>query len=158
MISLSDLTAKMNRFLHGSTGSNSYATFFYAQLNEETQELKYVNAGHNPPMLLRSGGAQVETLSVGGMMIGLFPQAAYTEGSVRLAAGDVLFIFTDGVTEALNPAEEEFGETRLRDLLESAAHLPVREMSNHVAKTLRGWISTADQHDDLTFVILKVEH
>jgi sigma-B regulation protein RsbU (phosphoserine phosphatase) len=112
-ISLPELTGKMNRFLHGSTGSNSYATFFYAQLDEETRELKYVNAGHNPPFLLRREENRVEALSEGGMMIGLFPHATYAEGTVRLEPGDVLLMFSDGVTEALSPTEEEFGETRL---------------------------------------------
>jgi sigma-B regulation protein RsbU (phosphoserine phosphatase) len=147
----------MNRFLHRSTGASSYATFFYAQVDEDTRQLRYVNAGHSPPFLLRHDDSSVEVLTRGGMIIGLFPQAAYEEGTVELRSGDVLIVFTDGVTEALNPGEEEFGEARLQALLRKVAHLPVEEMSRAIAEDLRMWIDTADQHDDLTFVVLKVD-
>jgi phosphoserine phosphatase RsbU/P len=156
-MSLPDLAAKMNRFLHRSTGSSSYATFFYAQVDEQTRQLRYVNAGHNPPFLLRRDDSSVETLTRGGMIIGLFPHATYEEGTVDLRSGDVLIVFTDGVTEALNPGEEEFGEDRLKALLQRVAPLPVQEMSAQIAEELRQWIDTADQHDDLTFVVLKVD-
>ncbi len=156
-LSLPDLAAQLNRYLHRSTGASSYATFFYAQVNEETRELRYVNAGHNPPFLLRNGASVVEPLATGGMIIGMFPQAAYEEGSVALRSGDILIVFTDGVTEALNPMEEEFGEERLTQLLRTLAGLPVQEISSRIAAALRAWIGTADQHDDLTFVVLKVD-
>ncbi|HEX4769681.1 MAG TPA: ADOP family duplicated permease [Bryobacteraceae bacterium] len=156
-ISLPDLAAKMNRFLHRSTGANSYATFFYAQVDENTRELRYVNAGHNPPFLLRRDPASVEALACGGMIIGLFPMAAYEEGTVKLRSGDVLIVFTDGVTEALNSAGEEFGEERLQTLLKNVAHLSAKDMAHAIANELRAWIGAADQHDDLTFVVLKVD-
>ncbi len=101
-VSLPELAARMNRFLYRSTGSNSYATFFYAQLDEQTRELRYVNAGHNPPYLLRSD-AEIEELPAGGTVIGMFPQENYEEARTNLRPGDVLVAFTDGVTEALNP-------------------------------------------------------
>ena len=94
----------MNHFLYRSTGTNSYATFFYGQLDEESRVLRYVNAGHNPPYLLR--GAEIEELTIGGTVIGMFPRMAYEQGEVQLQSGDVLIIFTDGVPEALNPAGE----------------------------------------------------
>ena len=78
-----------------------------------------MNAGHNAPYLLRAGAASmdVEELSTGGTIIGMFPQALYEEGTIDMRPGDVLIVFTDGVTEALNPSDEEFGEERLKDLL-----------------------------------------
>ena len=161
-LSLPEIVAKMNRFLYRSTGSNSYATFFYAQVDEESRQLHYVNAGHNPPYLLRSGRAtengteQIEELSAGGMIIGLFPHANYEETKVDLRSGDVLVIFTDGVTEALNPSAEEFGEDRLKDLIRRVAPLSVEDMSRQISQELRNWISDADQYDDLTFVVMKV--
>ena len=120
-ISLPELAAKMNRFLHRSTGFNSYATFFYAQLDEDKRQLRYVNAGHNPPYLVRAlrpdpqgndSSAPIEELATGGMIIGMFPGANYDESIVDLQPGDVLMAFTDGVTEALNADDEEFGEER----------------------------------------------
>jgi phosphoserine phosphatase RsbU/P len=154
-ISLPELAARMNRFLYRSTGSNSYATFFYAQIDEQTRELRYVNAGHNPPYLLRLA-AGIEELATGGTVIGMFPQAVYEEAKVDLQPGDVLVAFTDGVTEALSPGEEEFGEERLKELLRRVAHLPVEEMSAEISRELRKWIDNAAQYDDLTFIVMKV--
>ncbi|MEO7146142.1 MAG: SpoIIE family protein phosphatase, partial [Bryobacteraceae bacterium] len=164
-ISLPELAAKMNRFLYGSTGSASYATFFYAQFDQCTRRFHYVNAGHNPPYLVRrlnsdenpSAAARFEELATGGTVIGMFPSAGYEEAVVDLHPGDILMAFTDGVTEALNPAEEEFGEQRLKELLRRVAHLPIRDITATISKQLRAWIADAPQHDDITFIVLKVD-
>jgi putative ABC transport system permease protein len=164
-VSLPELAAKMNRFLHKSTGFSSYATFFYAQLDEAKGQLRYVNAGHNPPYLVRATPAQangsasvapIEELATGGMIIGMFPVASYEEAVVDLHAGDVLLAFTDGVTEALNPGEEEYGEERLKELARRVAHLPIVEMTDSISHELQHWIADAPQHDDLTFIVMKV--
>jgi putative ABC transport system permease protein len=154
---LADVAAKMNRLLHRSTGTNSYATFFYAQFDEEKRQLRYVNAGHNPPFLLRRGATSIEELSVGGTIIGMFPIARYEEAAVDLNPGDVLMAFTDGVSEAHDPKEEEFGDDRLKDLLFRTAHLPVREMSSKILDELKIWMADAEQFDDLTFMVMKVQ-
>jgi serine phosphatase RsbU (regulator of sigma subunit) len=165
--SLPELAAKMNGFLHRSTGSNSYATFFYAQLDERSRQLRYVNAGHNPPYLLRPATSaagtgtpasqpEIRELSIGGTVLGLFPQMRYEEATVELRSGDVLVAFTDGVTEALNISEEEFGEERLKELLRSVIHLPAAEISSRLSEGLRSWIKDTAQYDDLTFVVMKV--
>jgi putative ABC transport system permease protein len=167
-ISLPLLAAKMNAFLHRSTASNSYATFFYAQIDENSRQLRYVNAGHNPPYLLRridprssspadDSTPQIEELSTGGMVLGLFAQASYDEATVDLRPGDVLVVFTDGVTEALNPGEEEFGEDRLQQLLRQVVALPVNEISSRISQELKNWIQDAEQYDDLTFLVMKVQ-
>jgi serine phosphatase RsbU (regulator of sigma subunit) len=168
--SLPELAARMNDLLHRSTRANSYATFFYAQLDEDSGQLRYVNAGHNPPYLIRSvdarGGdatgitageaADIQELSVGGTVIGLFPDMSYQEGAVHLRSGDVLVAFTDGVTEALNAADQEFGEERLKALLRTVVHLPAPEISARLTQALRTWIEDTAQYDDLTFVVMKV--
>ena len=156
-VSLATLAARMNRYLHRSTGSNAYATFFYGQIDERTRQLRYVNAGHNPPCLLRCSADQsIEELPAGGTVIGLFPQSSYEESAVDLRPGDVLMAFTDGVPEAQNPQEEEFGEERLKNLLRQSAHLPVGEMASTIARELKNWIDNAAQYDDLTFILVKV--
>lgn len=157
-IRLPEIAARMNRFLHKSTGFSSYATFFYAQLDEDKRQLRYVNAGHNPPYLLRSlaEGAPIEELSAGGIVIGMFPVASYEEAVVDLRPGDVLLAFTDGVPEALNTEGEEFGEDRLKALVRRAAILPIEELTKLVSQELRDWVGTAPQHDDITFVVMKV--
>jgi sigma-B regulation protein RsbU (phosphoserine phosphatase) len=162
-VSLTNLAARMNHFLHRSTGpagSSAYATFFYAQIDGEARRLRYVNAGHNPPYLLRyapgSADQVMEELPAGGTVIGLFPQSSYQEASLELGPGDVLMAFTDGVLEAQNPKEEEFGEERLRALLRRVGHLPVDEIALQIADELKNWIGDAEQYDDLTFILLKV--
>jgi sigma-B regulation protein RsbU (phosphoserine phosphatase) len=158
-ISLSDLVAKMNHFLYLSTGTSSYATFFYAQVDQAARTLRYVNAGHNPPYVLRVDGASLEMheLSVGGTVIGMFPQARYEEGSIELRSGDVLMVFTDGVPEALNPQEEEFGEERLKSVLGQVIPLPADQMVSRISQALKDWIQDAAQYDDMTFVVMKVK-
>ncbi len=163
-ISLPQLAVKMNGFLHRSTKPNSYATFFYAQIDEHSRQLRYVNAGHNPPYLIRSvrvpsasaGDPEIEELTSGGTVLGLLPQVSYEETTVDLHPGDVLVAFTDGVPEALNPADEEFGEDRLKAVLRELVHLPAHVISARISSELRNWIQDAAQYDDLTFIVMKV--
>lgn len=91
------------------------------------------------------------------MIIGMFPSVSYEESVVDLQPGDILMAFTDGVTEALKLAEEEFGEERLKELLRRAAHLPIRDITATLSQELRAWIADAPQHDDITFIVLKVD-
>jgi putative ABC transport system permease protein len=155
---LPDLAARMNQFLYRSTQSNSYATFFYAQIDERSLQLQYVNAGHNPPYLVRRAGTEIaiDQLSAGGTVLGLFPEATYEHGTVELQPGDVLFIFTDGVTESMNTAGEEFGEDRLTRLLRLSCDLSVDVLAARVSSDLKDWSAGAPQHDDLTFVVAKI--
>jgi predicted permease len=156
--SLSQLAAQMNRFLYQSTEANRYATFFYAQVEDRGQRLRYVNAGHNPPYLVRgaNGATEIIELCAGGTVLGLFPEVEFQEADIDLRTGDLLVAFTDGVTEALNSAGEEFGEERLKDVLRAAVGAPADEISTRLADTMRDWIGDAEQHDDLTFVVMAV--
>ena len=137
-----------------------YATFFYAQLDQQ----RYVNAGHNAPYLLRAGQLStadgrapgIEQLSVGGTVVGMFPDMDYEEATVELSTGDVLLVFTDGVPEAHNRDDEEFGEERLQDLLRQAAHLPADEIAARLSAGMNRWIGDAERYDDLTFIVMKV--
>jgi predicted permease len=157
-ITPSQLAGKMNRFLQRSTASNGYATFFYAVLDPNGRRLRYVNAGHNPPYLVRGTGVGVHVgeLSAGGTVLGLFPEVAYEDAEVDLCPGDLLVAFTDGVTEARNMAGEEFGEERLKDLLQRAVGMPAAQVSSTLAEQLQHWITGAEQHDDVTFVVARV--
>ncbi|HEU4939900.1 MAG TPA: SpoIIE family protein phosphatase, partial [Vicinamibacterales bacterium] len=155
------LVARMNQFVYQSTPTSKYATFFYAQLDE--RRLRYVNAGHNAPYLFRAGrrstadgASDIEQLTVGGTVVGMFPEMSYEEATVELYPGDVLLAFTDGVPEAHNPESEEFGEERLQQLLRESAHLPADEISARISAEMKNWIRDAEQYDDLTFIVMKV--
>ena len=163
-VPLPRLVARMNEFVYRSTPGNKYATFFYGQLDEHSRQLRYVNAGHNPPYLLRAGRQStadsappaIEELSVGGTVVGMFPEMVYEEATVELYPGDVLLAYTDGVPEAHSPENEEFGEERLQQLLRRTAHLSADEISASVFAEMKSWIRDAEQYDDLTFIVMKV--
>ena len=166
-VPLPELAARMNDFLHRCTQASSYATFFYAQIDERSGEFRYVNAGHNPPFLVRAidatspdallAAAEIQQLPAGGTVIGLFPGMEYEEATLNLRPGDVLLMCTDGVTEAMSVEGEEFGDPRLQALMRELAPLPVQEISSRLVDALREWTAGAPQHDDLTFVLLKVK-
>jgi sigma-B regulation protein RsbU (phosphoserine phosphatase) len=162
-VPLPQLVARMNEFVYRSTPGSKYATFFYAQFDPARRRLQYVNAGHNPPFLLRAGqhssdpsALDIEQLSVGGTVVGMFPEMTYEEAAVELYPGDVLLVFTDGVPEAHNPQNEEFGEERLQQLLRDVAHLGAEAISARISLEMTNWIDDAEQYDDLTFVVMKV--
>jgi putative ABC transport system permease protein len=165
-ISLPRLAARMNEFLYRTTPGNKYATFFYAQVDSDRRQLRYVNAGHNPPYLVRamrqgatgaaSNDMRTEELTIGGAVVGMLPGMTYEEATVDLCSGDVLLAYTDGVTEAHNPDNEEFGEERLKALLSEVAHLPADDIRARISEELRDWIKDAEQYDDLTIVVMKV--
>ena len=163
-VPLPRLVARMNQFLYQSTPASKYATFFYAALDEQRRQLRYVNAGHNAPYLVRASRAastgtdslEIEQLSTGGTVVGMFPDMSYEEATVDLWPGDVLVAFTDGVPEAHNPENEEFGDERLQQLLRETAHLPADAISARISAEMKSWIQDAEQYDDLTFVVMKV--
>jgi predicted permease len=156
-VASADVAARLNRFLYQSTAANHYATFFYAQL--DGRRLRYVNAGHNPPHLVRQSeaGVEVTELSAGGTVLGLFPDADYEDAEVELRPGDLFVAFTDGVPEARNANGEEFGEERLKDLLRRGIGGSADQVSAALAAQMRDWIAGTEQHDDLTFVVAVVK-
>jgi sigma-B regulation protein RsbU (phosphoserine phosphatase) len=142
-----------------SLDGRRFTTAFLAEINLETREMHYVNAGHNDPIIRRASG-QIERLSTGGPPFGLplFSQdeIAYSSGKVQLQSGDLLFIFTDGVVEATNEAGQEYGESRLVPLLEAAPPETAAETLKRVMTDVNQFVSFARQHDDITCLVLRV--
>jgi sigma-B regulation protein RsbU (phosphoserine phosphatase) len=157
-VPLSQLAEKMNRFLYRSSGANKYATFFYAQIEEGGRRLRFVNAGHNPPYLVRraESGVEITELVAGGPPLGLFPEIQCEEACLELLPGDLMVAFTDGVPEALNIEGEEFGEDRLKELLRASGDCGAEEVSLKISSEVRDWMGAAEQHDDVTIVVMKV--
>jgi sigma-B regulation protein RsbU (phosphoserine phosphatase) len=151
---VSEMVARINNLIHASTDLSKFITFFYAELDLEEKRLTYCNAGHNPPLLLRVDDT-VETLETGGLILGMMRDVPYEVASVTLRPGDVLLMYTDGVSEALNGAEEELGEERLVAALREFRSLPAAEMVNRIYESVRAFSGDMPQSDDLTMVALR---
>ena len=155
---LAGLIADLSGLVYESSAPNRYATFFYAEYDPASRRLVYVNAGHNPPMLLRGGShgeARVERLDAGGPVIGLLPECFYTQAEVRLEPGDLLVAFTDGVSEAMNAVQEEWGEERLLPVLQDARGEPLGSVIERVMAGADAYVAGAPQHDDMTLVVVR---
>jgi serine phosphatase RsbU (regulator of sigma subunit) len=138
------------------SGSTSFVSVFYAILNGDTRQLTYVNAGHNPPILRRAGGT-IEELEPTGPVIGLVDEPGYRERQVTLSPGDVLVMFTDGVTEAINRNEEMFSDERLRAVVQESHALTAAEIVSTIQRAVDSFCGNAPQFDDMTIMVLKVE-
>jgi len=154
---LAALVQNVNRLVYDATAENRYATFFYGQYDPEPRELSYVNAGHNPPMLFRKRGTgwRIERLETGGTVVGLLPQFPYHQAAVALEAGDLLVIFTDGVSEAMNPADDEWGEERMIEAIQHNEGLSAAELIERVMQAADAFACGAKQYDDMTLVVLR---
>jgi phosphoserine phosphatase RsbU/P len=155
-----DLTAVManlNKLVFDSSTSNRYATFFYGEFDAVSRVLQYVNGGHNPPMLFRRlDDSEVVRLDVGGPVIGLIEDCFYQQGSITLEPGDVLVAYTDGVSEAMNDADDEWGEDRLKDAIRPSRSAPARDLIDRIMKSADAFVAGAPQHDDMTLVVLRM--
>ena len=150
---LARVCGRINRFLVERTSPERYATFFVGRLSDDAH-LVYVNGGHNPPFLLRDGEPQ--RLMGGGVPLGLFADAEYELQSTRVQSGDMLLCYTDGVTEALSPEEEEFGEERMLEAAFFRAGRGASEVVEAVKTAVRAHTEGAPQFDDLTLLAVYV--
>ena len=154
-VGLSDLVAGVNRYACStSQGGVRFTTAFLAELDPAAGDVAYVNAGHNVPMLRKRSGL-VERLEAGGIPIGIFSEAPYQVGTTRIESGDWLVIFTDGVIEAFNAKEEEYGEPELLRLIDRGAALAPPELLSNLLADLDRFVGNTPQHDDITCLLLK---
>lgn len=148
------LCARLNSVVYKNTASDRFITFFYAQLNGASGRLHYANAGHNAPFLVRRDGTHAR-LAEGGGVLGVFAEQNFSAGTVQLAPGDRVILFTDGVTEACDPTGEEFGEGRLLRILEEGRTLRAGELQEKILGTVAEF-SRAHWTDDVTLLVLAV--
>ncbi len=149
---ISTIISNLNRNLARRGMANRFMTFFFGILDMEGF-CNYVNAGHNPPILVHPDGSMKE-LTEGGMVLGLFAEARYESVTVKLQPNDHLVLFTDGVVEALNTAEEEFGQERLCALLKTKARATAPELLTCLREAVLSFSANTPQHDDITIMIL----
>jgi len=150
-----DLLERWNRYCCDQNASGQrFTTAFLAELNPVTREMTYVNAGHNWPVLRHASGA-MERLQTGGVPLGLFRNAPYQCGQVTLEPGDVLLIFTDGLVEAENMDEEEYGEGRMLATLNNYSGANAQEILRVLMTSADQFVGSAPQHDDITCFVLR---
>jgi len=152
--SLEETVRSINKYLVENTPANRFVTLFIAELNPATHEIKFINAGHNPPLLGRADGA-IEQLESGGLPLGLMEYSDYEAGFTRLNSGDALIIYSDGVSEANNIREEEFGLDRLSQVITSNISRSASGIRDKVESALSDFTGTAPANDDITLVIVK---
>lgn len=154
---LAGLMTQINGLLYDASTSNRYATFFYAQYDPKTRRLAYVNAGHNPPYLIRGGGELIK-LETGGAVIGMLPSELvdYEQGEIDLRSGDTLIGYTDGISEAMNPDEEEWGEDEMLAVVRSCIEKSSADILPQIVAAADKFAAGAKQHDDMTMIVVKV--
>ena len=150
---VADLMTHVNRLVCDASPENRYATFFYGEFDPATRRMVYTNGGHNPPMLLRLG--EVLRLETGGPPVGLFRLSRYDQDEIALEPGDILVLFTDGISEAENPAELEWGEDALIEAVRSNLASPPAEMIASILESADTFAAGAPQHDDMTLVVAR---
>jgi phosphoserine phosphatase RsbU/P len=149
--------ARVNRLVHEATSGDRFITTFYGLIDVENKRLMYINAGHNPPLLLRADGTS-ETLSHGGLPLGAFDDARYSESVAELRAGDLLVLYTDGVVEARNSADEMFGLPRLEEAVRAYASERAYDIVQAVTGAVYEFAFDMDgPEDDLTVMVIKVK-
>jgi len=149
------LCNSLNALVWKNTHTDRFITLFYAQLDGPGRRLRYANAGHNAPIVVHADGSH-ELLRDGGGVLGVFEEQSFELGTTQLAAGDRLVLFTDGVTEASNAHDEEFGEQRLLSLLQEHRALPAAALRKEIATAIAEF-SGGHLTDDATLLVLAVK-
>ncbi len=151
---LAKKVGRLNKAVCANCPDNRFITFFMTVINPETGDLVYTNAGHNPPLIVRAGGG-FETLGGGGVILGILPMATYKESGAKMESGDILVLFSDGVTEAANSSDEDFGETRLAEVVAANRNRSAAEIIEAIEAAVVDFTEGAPAADDFTVVIAR---
>ena len=151
----SSICSSVNRLLCRNMASGRFATFCYARVDPDARRIVYSNAGHNPPLLIHQDGT-VAQLSEGGMVLGIFPDSAYAQAALRLASGDRLVFYTDGITEARNAEGDEYGEERLTEVVLGSRTLSPEAMKDSLLADVNAFTG-ARFEDDATLIVVAIQ-
>jgi sigma-B regulation protein RsbU (phosphoserine phosphatase) len=146
-----------NPIISQNSKTGMFVTVFYGMLDNASHTLTYVNAGHNPPLLLRAGSDVPEELEATGIAIGAMEDATYQQQEVSLASGDVIILYTDGVTEAVNAREEMFEIPRLIEVILRTRSRSAHEMVESIIDAVNEFSRNQPQYDDITLMVVKVQ-
>ncbi len=153
--SAAECLTEANHLLAVYSVDDMFVTVFYAIYHTTTGRLTYCNAGHNPPRVLRADGTIEELPGHGNLFMGALDGAVYKENTLQLGHGDALVMYTDGVTEAMNQKREEFGTERLDAMLKGMPDKSSRQIIEDVKAGITDFVAGAEQHDDITMLVLK---
>ena len=156
-VTASEAICRSNELIAQNDRSNMFVTLFYGVLDPARMTLTYVSAGHNPPFIIRRGATDVIMLKAEGIALGIIPDIELEEKEIALDSGDVVVLYTDGVTEAINGREEEFGQDRLKAVAEQARDLSASEIAQRIKDGVLEFSRGQPQFDDLTLMVLKVK-
>lgn len=156
-ITLGEATGRINNLIYENTPSDKFITFFWAKYFHEESRLKYINAGHNPPLLLRKTRNDFEELSEGGLILGAMPSfTPYAETDITLNKGDIVVMYTDGVTETFNRNGEEYGEDKLQQLILESRTQSAGELLDAIVQDVRNF-NAGKLADDLTLIVIRAD-
>jgi sigma-B regulation protein RsbU (phosphoserine phosphatase) len=144
-----------NNIITEDAKSGMFVTLFFGALSENDRTLSYVNAGHNPPVVFRSGDETLEELLPTGIVLGAMQNREYSSRTLSIGSGDVIVMYTDGVTEAINAKEELFGEDRLNTILKENARLSAEEILDRILVAVEEFSGDMPQFDDITLLVVK---
>jgi sigma-B regulation protein RsbU (phosphoserine phosphatase) len=154
-VTVARTVARSNRLLYLSTDPEKFATLFMGVLDTGRHRLVYCNAGHEHPMLLRHRGGGIERLSTGGMALGVLEEFPYEESETPMEPGDILVVYSDGITDAVNEFDSPFGEERLASTIREAAPLPAAAMMQKIIDAVHTHEQGTPRLDDLTVIVVK---
>jgi sigma-B regulation protein RsbU (phosphoserine phosphatase) len=146
---------RANRLILADAGSGLFVTCFYGVIDPASHTISFANGGHNYPLLYRVATGDVEQLQAPGIVLGIMPDARFTQASASIAPGDVLCLYTDGVTEAMNVRRQLFGEERLIEVLRHTHMLAPEQIVSRILEAVHSFTAGAAQHDDITLVVIK---
>jgi sigma-B regulation protein RsbU (phosphoserine phosphatase) len=149
-----EMAGRLNDFVFKSSPINSFITFFFCDIHRKTGELRYINAGHTPPLVIGNLG-QFSSLESSGFALGMFPHARFEPESIHLKSEEIAVLFTDGIPEGRNKTQEEYTEERLRKLVLSHGNLSVSQLSEKILEDVGAFAAGTEQTDDITFVLIK---
>jgi len=149
------ILSQTNGVMYHNSPTQFFVTFFLGDLETGTGKMRYVNAGHIPPILYRAKSRSMERLAAGGTVLGLFAETPFEAGEVEFGPGDILLVFTDGLSEAWGPEELEFGEDRMAALIRDNASLPARELELKIQTEVEAFTGGARATDDRTLIVVK---
>jgi sigma-B regulation protein RsbU (phosphoserine phosphatase) len=148
------MVSRINNLIHQSTGLDKFITFFYARLDVDRNTLEYCNAGHNAPLRVSVDG-HIAELTVGGIVLGMMPDMDYETAVIDLVAGDCLVLYTDGITEAANKDDDEYGEEKLKEFIRARTSMIAKDLIDGIVGDVRKFCGKSPQRDDITLVVVR---